>query len=175
MTRTIVAAVSVALAVATPTQLGAQSPSFQDSVRSAVSEQARAAKARAGAATAVESAKAAAARGEIRAGSAAPTADGDVASVAAVAVAVIALILLWIALGRAGARAWLARRHGAQLLLAWGALLLYTVASCASAAVSIFTPNAHAVSTLALDTLWLALAIVTWRWGSARGGASRTH
>jgi hypothetical protein len=96
--------------------------------------------------------------------------------VGAAVVVLMLLVLLWMALGRAGARQWLAQRHGAQVLLLWGALLVYTLVSCASTAADIFSTHPGPDFPLAqLAVAWLSLVIITWRWASARGAATRTR
>lgn len=85
------------------------------------------------------------------------------------------LLLLAVALGRPTSKRWLAQRHGAQVLLLWGAMVLYTFVSCASALADAFSTRAHEQGYHLSLVLWLALVIVTWRWGSARGDATRAR
>src|SRR5690348_14768560 len=71
----------------------------------------------------------------------APTATpGELLPFVVSVIAILAfLVLLWAMLGRPGARRWLAQCHGAQVLLLWGVMVLYTFASCAWAVADAFS------------------------------------
>lgn len=133
-----------------------------------------------------ESAQAAASRAVVRAESAAAASRAhplapmstltDWAEVAAEIIVLGLLVLLWIGLGRVPARRWLAQRHGAQVLLVWGALVLYTLESCVASVASVFAGHEEPRPALPyLLIAWLAVVIVTWRWASARGEATRAR
>jgi len=122
-----------------------------------------------------ESTEAATARGQV------PPQSGrarlvEAANVVTDVIVLTLLVLLWFALGRAPVRRWLAERHGAQVMLLWGAVILYTFISCAASVASIFSRPGEPVPTApVLAAAWLALLIITWRWASARGAATRTR
>jgi len=100
----------------------------------------------------------------------------DAANVAIDLAALALLAALWFALGRPRVQRWLAERHGAQVLLLWGAAILFTLASCASSLLSIFSrPEEPTPEAPVLAIVWVGLVIVTWRWASARGVATRAR
>lgn len=145
-------------------------------------QQAAAERARAAAVAAHDLARAAVARAEIAAESARgpsppTTTPGELVSFAVSAIVIVAvLVLLWVALGRPGAKQWLAHRHGVQMLLLWGVMVLYTFVSCTSAVADDFSRTGARVHTFPMVlVLWLALLIITWRWASARGAATRVR
>lgn len=188
-TRILVFAVACA-AFLTPVTTHAQgAAASSDSIRRAVSQQVEAARQQAAearreaakAASEAEAAGASAGQPVAQAppvvsppGGAAPLAD--VATAIAEIVLLALLVLLWFGLGRPPVRRWLAERHGAHVLLLWGAVILYTFVSCAARVASVFTAHGGPEPTVPLVTFaWFALLIVTWRWATARGAATRVR
>jgi len=173
----VLAAAAALLALAASTARAQSSPAAQSEIERVQAESGRAkleqevAQARA----AEQSAAAARARGEVPARSAKEHLV-DAANVVTEIVVLALLVLLWFALGRAPVQRWLAERHGAQVLLLWGAVILYTFTSCAASVASIFSrPGEPAPTAPILAAAWSALLIITWRWATARGAATRSR